>query len=144
MAIGFDNVHLQQQMIEKIQDQMRQEAVDEKDPAQPSDVDAFQKQMNGSEQDNQKLPATSATDSSEKVDNGLSVKPPGDQILDKMEGVAQDKPPPDPSASAVDPTDVAETLRMQVQVTKLGVVESELSATAGKASKDIDSLLKNQ
>lgn len=143
MAIGFDNVHMQQHLIDKIQKQAEQEAVN-KDEAKPSDVDAFKAQMDDPNQGSRAAQATSATDSTEKVNSESSVKSPGDQILEKLEGVDHDKTSVDASAQSTDQMGVSEELKMQLKVAELGAEESVLSATAGKASKDIDSLLKNQ
>ena len=143
MAVGFDNAHLQQHLVEKLQERISQEAdTSTEKAANPSDVAAFKEQIaNGGQTSN--LQKTSETSSVEKVNSGLSAKTPGHRILDTLEGMSKDATQIENAASA-DNMGVSETLRMQIQVNKLSAEESVLSSTAGKASKDVDSLLKGQ
>ena len=150
MAIGFDNVHLQQHLIEKLQDRINQEVEPEKE-MNPSDAESFKVQMGNGEQmptsqSNQALHATSDTSSIEKTGSGSFNKSPGDQILETLQEMGKDAMQIDnvTSAQSMDRMSVSEELKMQVQVTKLGAEESVISSTAGKASKDVESLLKNQ
>ena len=149
MAIGFDNAHLQQHLIEKLQDRISQETGPKKE-IDPSDAEAFKAQMADGEQvpsaqNNPALHATSETASVEKA-GGSSLKSPGDQILEALQGLGKDAAQIGNAASAqsMDSMSVSEELRMQLQVTELGAEESAVSSTAGKASKDVESLLKNQ
>ncbi|MBC6413695.1 MAG: hypothetical protein GDA45_02005 [Chromatiales bacterium] len=143
MVVGLDNLHLQQHLIDKIQERAEKQ-VAQKDGANPEDVKAFQEQMASGEQNSQQVQGVSAKDATEKVNDCQSVKSPGEQILDKLESMGQDKTAVEALNQHSDPMSVSEEVRLNIRVTKLGAEESVVSATIGKASKDIDSLLKQQ
>lgn len=151
MAIGLDNAHLQQHLIEKIQEQINQETTTKENEAKSSDVDTFKAQMGDREQtpavqNTQTTQATAATNSVEKTGGESIVKSPGDHILEGLEGMSKNTAQINDATSmqSIDRMSVTEELKMQIQVTKLGAEESVLTSTSGKASKDVESLLKNQ
>ena len=143
MAVGFDNAHLQHHLVEKLQERINQDAKSSTESeANPSDVAAFKEHMDGAKQTSA-THAPSETDSVEKTSSGMSAKSPGDQILDTIEGMSKDATQIENTASSEN-MGTTETLQMQIKVSELDAEESILSSTAGKASKDVDSLLKGQ
>jgi len=164
MVGGFDNIHLQQHLVDKLQEQLSEEAAPQS-AAKPEDVAKFKAHINGGEAAAMhaetaspiSAPPVAETAGSERVGRPLSATAsstssrtasltPGEQILDKMAGMHQGIEPIDSAvaAQATPALDVSETLQLQLRVAELSAQEGVMVSTSGKASKDTESLLKTQ
>ena len=142
MAVGIDDLHLQQHLVEKLQKQASEETSPRAE-ANPADVEAYQNQMNVPDPNMSQIQTdnTQATPPVEKSAELSHEKSPGDEVLKTLTDL--DKNLKDVADQPLDKMSASDALNVEVKMAEVSTEEGLATAATGKVSKDVDTLLKS-